>query len=113
MMKSSIIYSWSSCHLIPSTYKPSFLPKLLVGASVNWQDDISRFQGNFAGVDIYSKQKAYATVNVMAKYEINKNLSLKLNINNITDEKYISSLESTQGIYGTPRAAYVSLKYKF
>ena len=98
---------------IASTYTPLSLPKLQIGTSINWQDDISRLQANLGGKKIYTKQKAYAIANLMAKYKINKNLSLKLNINNITDEKYISSLESTQGIYGSPRAGYLKLDYKF
>jgi outer membrane receptor for ferric coprogen and ferric-rhodotorulic acid len=97
-----------------TNYRLSSIPKLQIGAGLNWQDDIYRVQATLAnGTQFIREEKAYLIANLMANYSFNKNLSLKLNINNITNTKYISSLYSSEGVYGTPRATYLSLKYKF
>lgn len=95
-------------------YKFTSIPKLQIGASLNWQDDIYRVQKTLSnGTKIKREENSYLIANLMANYKLNRNLDIKLNINNITNKKYISSLYSSEGVYGTPRSAYLSLKYKF
>lgn len=101
-----------------STYQFQTLPALKVGASVNWQDDIFKNQTNATvgpktGELIVTKQKAYSIINLMSDYKINKNLTATLNINNLTNEKYLNSLSWPRGYYGSPRAAYLTLKWNF
>jgi outer membrane receptor for ferric coprogen and ferric-rhodotorulic acid len=75
---------------------------------MNWQDTISRKQGVVGegfvneGDEITTKQNSYAVVNLMLAYDITENVSLSVNANNITDEKYINSLYWAQGYYGAP-----------
>ncbi|ALS97431.1 TonB-dependent siderophore receptor [Lacimicrobium alkaliphilum] len=102
---------------LATTYRLPMLEKLRVGASVQWQDDIYRSQGIVSGLyvnageEIITRQDAYALVNLMASYEINQNLSLNLNINNLTDETYLNSLYWAQGYYGAPRNVMASVSW--
>jgi catecholate siderophore receptor len=57
-----------------------------------------------------------ATVfNAMAAYDINPRLALQLNVYNVTDEDYISSLNSggSRVVFGQPQSATLSLKVRF
>lgn len=103
---------------LSTSYKLQSIPNLKLGASVNWQDDIYKEEGKATtganiGKTIISKQEAYALVNLMASYKFSKNLSASLNLNNITDEKYYTSLYSAQSYYGAPRSTYLTLKWDF
>lgn len=50
----------------------------------------------------------------MARYRINDNMSAQLNVTNLFDEEYYSQLGFySQGIYGEPRSALLSLTYDF
>ena len=102
-----------------TTYQVPQLPKLKLGLGVQWQDktylDVAETATNGivtqkAGV---IQQDAYALVNVMASYEVNKNLTLQANANNITDEKYLFNFPDAQGFYGAPANYNVALKFKY
>jgi len=101
-------YTPSTLLKLAATYTVPAIEGLSIGVNMNWQDDISRKQGVVgdgfanAGAEIVTKQDAYAVVNVMMAYAITENVSLSLNANNITDEKYINSLYWAQGYYGAP-----------
>lgn len=56
-------------------------------------------------------QDAYAIVNLMARYQINESLSVTLNANNVTDEKYLNSLYWAQGYYGAPTNYKLTLNW--
>lgn len=89
-------------------YQVESIPGLSVGMNMRWQDDISRVQGivaeglENAGQKIATYQDAYSIITLMAKYDINKKVSVSVNANNVTDEKYINSLYWAQGYYGAP-----------
>lgn len=101
-------YTPSTLLKLAATYTVPAIEGLSIGVNMNWQDDISRKQGVVgdgfanAGDEIITKQDAYAVVNLMMAYAITDNVSLSLNANNITDEKYINSLYWAQGYYGAP-----------
>ncbi|NVJ54548.1 MAG: TonB-dependent siderophore receptor [Campylobacteraceae bacterium] len=89
---------------LSSAYQLSSAP-LRVGASLRWQSEV------------YSEDKeaqdSYALINTFARYKAAKNLSINLNINNITDEEYKLTAQWGQSNYGAPRNATISLKYTF
>ena len=87
-----------------TTYRVPGLEQLKVGASLNWQDDIHN------GI---AEQDAYALVNLMASYDIDPNWSVSANLNNVTDEKYLTSLYWTQAYYGAPRNASMTVSWKY
>ncbi|MEH6386417.1 MAG: TonB-dependent siderophore receptor [Pseudomonas profundi] len=92
-----------------STYRLPFHDAMKVGARVSWQEAIYRDQG--AGVT--TRQDEYALVDLMASYDISENLSASLNVNNITDEKYLNSLYWDQVYYGAPRHAMLTLGWNY
>ena len=49
----------------------------------------------------------YSVIDAMAAYDVNTHLTLRLNVNNITDELYIRNVNNNGGRYnpGTPRSA--------
>ena len=50
----------------------------------------------------------------MARYEINRRVSVALNVNNVLDKTYMPGMGSYgTGVYGDPRSAVVTANYKF
>ncbi|MBC3765700.1 TonB-dependent siderophore receptor [Neptunicella marina] len=86
-------------------YNLPAVPELTLGLGGRWQSEIEN-------TDYNVKQGSYLLANMYANWDVNQQLSLRLNVNNITDEKYINSLQ-TVGYYGAPRNATVSMSYKF
>jgi len=90
---------------------------LSTGINIRWQDDISRDQGvvgdgfSNAGEAIITRQETYAVVDLMAKYQVNKSVSVALNVQNATDKKYLTSLYWAQGFYAPPRTISVTLSW--
>ncbi|MBP5997947.1 MAG: TonB-dependent siderophore receptor [Azonexus sp.] len=100
---------------LSTVYRLPFLESLKVGANVSWQDGIYRndVYDYVTGATTEVRQSAYTLLNLMARYDIDKNLSVNANFNNVTDEKYITSLMWSQGYYGAPRNFSVSLNWKY
>lgn len=96
-----------------STYRIPGIEQLKVGASLSWQNtihrDVALANGNSARVE----QDAYALVNLMASYDIDPNWSVSANLNNLTDEKYLTSLYWDQAYYGAPRNASMTVSWKY
>ncbi len=101
---------------LSAVYKVPYIQKLKVGASVNWQDDIHA-DIDLAGVGtVQYDQDSYAVVNLMANYEIDQHWSAALNVNNLTDEKYLASMmwaNFGQGYYAAPRNAMATVTWKY
>lgn len=113
--------TYSPKHMVKAaaTYRIPGMEKLKVGAAVRWQDDIKiavplTADNGFTSIGTAdAKQKAYAVVDLMASYDIDPNWSVSANLNNLTDEKYLSSLYWTQAYYGAPRNASMSVSWKY
>ncbi|WP_434927331.1 TonB-dependent siderophore receptor [Shewanella sp. HL-SH2] len=101
-------YTPSQLFKFAATYDLALIEGLTFGLNMRWQDDIQRSQGVVgadvinAGQEITTHQKAYAIVDLMAKYHFTDSLDLTVNANNVTDEKYLTSLYWAQGFYGAP-----------
>ncbi|MGE8598438.1 MAG: TonB-dependent siderophore receptor [Acinetobacter calcoaceticus] len=93
-----------------TTYTPSVLPKLKVGAGLQWQDGVKLYDST---VNSTITQDAYALVNLMASYEVNKHITLQANGNNIFDKKYLYSFPDGQGFYGPSVNYTVAVKFKY
>lgn len=99
------IYEWvprRTLNLLFDTAVP-MLPDLRVGLGGRWQSDINKLGG--------PEQDAFFIVNAFASYTLNESANLRLNINNLTDEKYIRGL-AYGAIYGAPLNASLSFEYK-
>lgn len=104
---------------LAAVYKVPQFEKLKVGANINWQDDIhttAQVLDDTTFEPVYSKrikQGSYAIVNLMANYELDSHWSAGLNVYNLTNEKYYSSLMWDQSFYGAPRNAMATLTWKY
>lgn len=90
---------------LATAYQLPMLPDLRLGAALNWQSDI--YYGNT------KVQSDYARVDLFARYDLTQNLSLSLNLNNITDEKYLLSPQWGQANYGAPRNVMGSISWRY
>ncbi|WP_277373349.1 TonB-dependent siderophore receptor [Pseudomonas sp. AA-38] len=98
--------TYSPKHMVKAaaTYRVPGLEKLKVGGAMRWQSDIRN------GI---AEQDAYGVVDLMASYDIDRNWSLSANLNNLTNEKYLTSLYWTQAYYGAPRNVSATLTWKY
>ncbi|SDH62799.1 TonB-dependent siderophore receptor [Duganella sp. OV510] len=95
------------------------LSNLTVGGGVNWEGrtytaDPAAPAAAVAANGGLIEQDSFALVNLMARYDISKNLSAQLNINNATDKKHFGMFAAYGAItYAAPRTTALTLKYKF
>lgn len=102
--KHAVTYSPKHMLRASTTYRIPGLEQLKVGASMSWQDETRN--GN-------AEQDAYGLVNLMASYEIDRNWTVSANLNNLTDEKYLTSLYWSQAYYGAPRNASMTVSWNY
>jgi outer membrane receptor for ferric coprogen and ferric-rhodotorulic acid len=89
-------------------YSPSYVPGLRLGGSVKWQDDIHLESG--AGT---IRQDARAVWSAFAGYAIAQHFEVALNLDNLTDEKYLTSLYWDQAFYAAPRSVTASFRVTY
>ncbi|MRW91649.1 TonB-dependent siderophore receptor [Duganella sp. FT80W] len=88
------------------------LHQLVVGGSLSVQS--STYYETSDGNYWRANQPGYAVLGLMARYELDRHLSVTLNINNALDKTYMPGLGSYgTGVYGDPRNALLTLKYQF
>jgi outer membrane receptor for ferric coprogen and ferric-rhodotorulic acid len=95
---------------LSSTYRLPFFTPLKVGATLNWQSAIERAQSQ-AGV--VTRQGSYTVLGLMARYAIDRNLSLTVNANNVTDKRYLNSLYWAASYYAAPRNVSATLGWQY
>ncbi|TJZ65379.1 ferric-rhodotorulic acid/ferric-coprogen receptor FhuE [Chitiniphilus eburneus] len=98
-----------------TTYRlPVLEGALTVGGGVDWQSETYTYADTPQGVSEKIEQNDYALVNLMARYEITRQLSAQLNINNLFDEEIYGMFDAySQITYGAPRNASLTVNYKF
>lgn len=100
-----------------TTYRlPGAWHRLTVGGGINWQSKVDFTVTPWdLGKTVTAKQDSYAVVNLMGRYDFSKQVSATLNVNNLFDKKYLSSLDQTfyTGYYGAPRNVMVNMRYSF
>jgi outer membrane receptor for ferric coprogen and ferric-rhodotorulic acid len=94
---------------VNTTYRVPAMPQLKVGGTLAWQNAIWIDQGG----GVRTTQASYATLGLMARYEIDKHLALSVNLNNVTDKKYLTSLYWTQSLYAAPRNGSATLTWTY
>jgi outer membrane receptor for ferric coprogen and ferric-rhodotorulic acid len=82
--------------------------KLSLGGGINFKSKAYTIYQN-----AIIEQKAYALVNLMAGYQVDKNIKVQLNVNNLLDKEYYEGIGSDGMVYGAPRHATLSLNYDF
>lgn len=79
-------------------------PQLRLGLGGRWQSDVSNGAATV-------HQGSYLLANAFAAYELTQRTTVRLNVDNVTDKKYIGGL-SYGAIYGAPREVSVTVNYK-
>ncbi|MCD9030463.1 TonB-dependent siderophore receptor [Luteimonas sp. Y-2-2-4F] len=105
-------YRWvprRTANLLLSTRLPGN-PAFSFGVGGRWQGRISNFESYVTSAPV--RQGGYTLLNAFAAWDIAPDLTLRANINNITDKKYIHSLYSVS-YYGAPREYALSLDWRF
>lgn len=98
-----------------STYEFSeLLAGLTVGGGLSWESESysDMLALPTAGSPYRIKQGSYVLANLMARYEVNKQLSVQLNVHNLFDETYYSGL-TQQYNYGAPRNFSLGATWSF
>lgn len=96
---------------VTTVYNLPFIQNLKVGASLNWQSDTYVDIGT-----VRYDQDSYATLNLMANYKIDDHWNAAVNLYNVTDEKYLSSLRyafAGQAFYAAPLNGLATLTWKY
>lgn len=111
------INTLSPRHLVRlyTTYDLPMIEGLTVGGGVNWQSEIYTAAtipvSPTATIRTNVRQKPYALINLMARYDINERLSLSANVDNLFDKRYYRRVGFYNGGYfGEPRRVTVSLR---
>ena len=86
-----------------------FPERLTIGGGLRLMDEV------FVNGPNTIRVPSYSLVDAMAEYDINTNLSLRINVNNLTDRVYIRNVNNNGGRYnpGTPRSAIVTTRVRF
>jgi len=90
------------------TYRLPTLPQVKVGGRLSWQSAVRS--------DTYheARQEAYALLDLMTTYDIDAHWSTSLNLNNVTDRKYLQSLQTgSSSNYGAPRNLTASVTWTY
>ena len=88
---------------------------LTVGGGVNWESrTFTRDPAAPAGSSGLIEQDSFALANLMARYDITKQLSAQVNVSNLFDKKHFGMFAAYGAItYAAPRSVSASLKYRF
>lgn len=92
---------------LATTYAVPEFRNLKLGAALRWQSKIGTQDL------VWIEQDSYAVVDAMAGIDITPNVRATVNVKNLFDEKYLSSLMWNQSYYAAPRSASVTIGYKF
>lgn len=92
---------------LSTTYRLPQMEQVKVGASLNYQSKTSYDSTNAA------YQGGYSVVNLMASYDISKNLSVSANLNNLFNKKYLTSVYWSQSYYAAPVNGSISVNWRY
>ena len=96
---------------LTTVYKVPQIQNLKVGASLNWQNDTHVDIGT-----VRYEQDSYTTLNLMANYKIDDHWNAAVNLYNVTDEKYLSSMRYAafgQAFYAAPFSGLATLTWQY
>ncbi len=96
-------YEWVPRKTVNLRVESRLLPRLRMGLGARWQSDVEKIAG--------ARQDAYLLADAFAAYELSEAATVRLNVKNLSDEKYLRSVQFG-AIYGAPRHFAVSLDYK-
>ncbi|XAH23260.1 TonB-dependent siderophore receptor [Xylophilus sp. GW821-FHT01B05] len=99
---------------------PADLHAWKVGANLQaqsgiYQDQTTTAYQSYGGVAYRIEQKSYALVGLMAAYQINRQAEVQLNVNNLFNKQYYTTIGGTNwgNFMGAPRSGAVTLRMRF
>ncbi|GAB3376765.1 TonB-dependent siderophore receptor [Spongiibacter taiwanensis] len=94
-------------HMIKASaaYRIPGMPKLKIGGVVKWQEHTTTPTDS-------AEQDGYAVLDLLVSYQLTDKITAAINIDNVTDEKYLNSLYWDQGYYGAPRNVELSVTWQ-
>ncbi|WP_417069234.1 TonB-dependent siderophore receptor [Niveibacterium terrae] len=96
---------------LSGNYRVPLIDALKLGASLSRQSETTA-QASAGTV----RQPAYTLLNLMAHYDLSRQLSLSAQLENVTNKKYLASMywaSTGQGYYGASRNGSVAMNWKF
>jgi outer membrane receptor for ferric coprogen and ferric-rhodotorulic acid len=88
------------------------LEDVTIGAAIRWQSEM--YSEDVGPNDEDAVQNAFTVTDMMASYQITEEISAKININNLFDKKYYSSVPYyNAAFYGAPRNVMLSVSAQF
>ena len=108
-----------TAHLTTAYQFGGHLKRLRVGGGLTWQSAIyydytpySDAPSTLTSQRIF--QPSYALVNLFGSYQVNRHVSVALNVNNLFDRRYYSQIAFyNDAAYGTRRSIVGTVRYKF
>ncbi len=108
------IYPRKTLKLFTTYQLPGAFSAVTVGGGVNYESASYTDAANPLGVVQRIEQKGFALVNLMARYEFSRQLSLQLNASNLTDKRYFRMFAAfDQQTIGTGREVSATLRYQY
>lgn len=107
----TLTYNWvprRTANIAISARLPQY-ETLSFGVGGRWQSEISNVE-SYSGQTV--RQGSYAVLNAFAAWDFQDNTTIRANVGNLTDEKYINTLYQI-GYYGAPRHWSLSIEYRF
>ncbi|WP_147432346.1 TonB-dependent siderophore receptor [Pararobbsia silviterrae] len=98
-----------SFHLSTTYQLPVFDHKLTVGSSLRWQSETS-FSAEGEGT---ATQGAYADLDFMVRYDVNRHFSITGTLNNALDKKHFATMEYDRALYAEPINGSVNLAWRY
>ena len=95
---------------LTATYQVPEWRDFKLGANLRYQ---SAVRGNDDSNGLPIRQDDYATLDLLAGIRLSKNIEATVNVRNITNAKYLNSLEWGQAFYAAPRSAVGTLRLAF
>lgn len=108
------IYPRKELRLFTTWRLPDALRDITLGGGANWESSTYTMADNPQGVSTRIEQPAFTLVNLMARYQFTKRLSLQLNVDNVTDRKYFRMFDAYDQItFGEGRSVKATARYSF
>lgn len=93
---------------------PGILSKFTIGGGASYQGTTWRNGSDYLGNAHQYRQEAFWLLNLMSKYQVTKNISATLNINNLLDKYYYTNYGSDNSyMYGEPRNMMLTTRWDF
>ena len=95
------------------TYSPPSFAALRLGASLQYQNHVYRDTTTSTGVATRVTQGGYALLDLLASYDLGKQVKVSLNVRNVTNAKYLTTLHEDQAYFGAPRTVLGTVGFQY